>query len=98
MTDANFTSFMPQAVALAREAQELGEVPVGAVVVEAGKVVGRGYNRPDGHFAKFLRLPRQYQGLRHERGEIGVGHAERLARSRHESQSARTGREIGGNA
>ncbi len=45
MTDANFTSFMPQAVALAREAQELGEVPVGAVVVEAGKVVGRGYNR-----------------------------------------------------
>ena len=31
---------------LAREAGALGEVPVGAVVVLEGEVVGRGFNRP----------------------------------------------------
>ena len=45
MSDRDFISFMPQALALAREAGKLGEVPVGAVVVEAGQVVGSGYNR-----------------------------------------------------
>lgn len=38
--------FMNEALALAREAGALGEVPVGAVVVCDGKIVGRGYNRP----------------------------------------------------
>jgi tRNA(adenine34) deaminase len=38
--------FMAQALELAREAQAAGEVPVGAVVVKAGKIVGRGFNRP----------------------------------------------------
>ena len=38
--------FMAQALDLAREAQAAGEVPVGAVVVKDGVVVGRGYNRP----------------------------------------------------
>jgi len=38
--------FMKQALNLAREAQAAGEVPVGAVVVKDGVVVGRGYNRP----------------------------------------------------
>jgi len=37
---------MAQALGLAREAQAAGEVPVGAVVVKDGIVVGRGYNRP----------------------------------------------------
>ncbi len=37
--------FMTQALQLAREAEQLGEVPVGAVVVVGGEVVGRGYNR-----------------------------------------------------
>jgi tRNA(adenine34) deaminase len=37
--------FMSQALQLAREAAALGEVPVGAVVVVGGEVVGRGYNR-----------------------------------------------------
>lgn len=37
---------MAQALDLAREAQAAGEVPVGAVVVKDGVVVGRGYNRP----------------------------------------------------
>ena len=38
--------FMTQALELAREAQAAGEVPVGAVVVKDGAVIGRGYNRP----------------------------------------------------
>lgn len=37
---------MREALALASEAAVLGEVPVGAVVVKAGEIVGRGYNRP----------------------------------------------------
>lgn len=39
-------SFMQDALALAREAAIAGEVPVGAVVVCDGVVVGRGYNQP----------------------------------------------------
>lgn len=39
-------AFMNEALALAREAGALGEVPVGAVVVCDGEIVGRGYNRP----------------------------------------------------
>ena len=38
--------FMREALGLARQAGEAGEVPVGAVVVKDGAVVGRGYNRP----------------------------------------------------
>ncbi len=37
-------NWMDEALALARRAAELDEVPVGAVVVHEGKVVGRGYN------------------------------------------------------
>ncbi len=39
-------AFMAQALILARAARERGEVPVGAVVVRAGVVVGRGGNAP----------------------------------------------------
>lgn len=38
--------FMRQALALAAQAADAGEVPVGAVVVKDGEVVGRGFNRP----------------------------------------------------
>jgi tRNA(adenine34) deaminase len=38
-------AFMQQALALAQEAAALGEVPVGAVAVHDGKVVGTGFNR-----------------------------------------------------
>ena len=34
------------ALALAREARERGEVPVGAVLVLDGEIVGRGFNQP----------------------------------------------------
>ena len=36
--------FMEQALTLARQAAEAGEVPVGAVVVKDGKIVGKGRN------------------------------------------------------
>ena len=36
--------FMEEALKLARMAYEAGEVPVGAVVVKDGRVVGRGFN------------------------------------------------------
>jgi tRNA(adenine34) deaminase len=38
-------AFMQQALALAREAETLGEVPVGAVAVHEGRIVGTGFNR-----------------------------------------------------
>ena len=44
-TDSDLV-FMNEALALAREAGAIGEVPVGAVVVCDGEIVGRGYNRP----------------------------------------------------
>ena len=37
--------YMRQALALAREAAECGEVPVGCVIVRDGQVIGRGRNR-----------------------------------------------------
>jgi len=39
-------TFMREALSLALEAAAAGEVPVGAVVVKDGAVVGRGHNRP----------------------------------------------------
>lgn len=36
---------MKMALRLARKALELGEVPIGCVIVYEGKVIGRGYNR-----------------------------------------------------
>jgi len=41
----NFTSFMDVALAEAKAAAERGEVPVGAVIVQAGKVVAQAGNR-----------------------------------------------------
>ena len=38
--------FMHEALALAKRAAERGEVPVGAVVVLNGEIVGRGHNQP----------------------------------------------------
>jgi tRNA(adenine34) deaminase len=38
--------FMRAALKLAAKASSRGEVPVGAVVVSDGKIVGRGFNRP----------------------------------------------------
>lgn len=40
--------FMREALSLARSAECLGEVPVGALVVRDGEIVGRGFNSPIG--------------------------------------------------
>lgn len=37
--------YMREALRLARKAMELGEVPIGCVIVREGKIIGRGYNR-----------------------------------------------------
>ena len=36
--------YMLEAICLARHAADLGEIPVGAVIVKDGKIIGRGYN------------------------------------------------------
>jgi len=57
----NDEHWMRQALALAHEAQNAGEVPVGTLIVRAGEVIGRGSNRsivssdPTGH-AEILAL------------------------------------------
>jgi len=43
MTDADY---MQHALELAKMAQDAGEVPVGAVVVKDGEIIGRGFNAP----------------------------------------------------
>lgn len=48
MSDEAAARFMRAALALATEAAAAGEVPVGAVVVLDGEIVGRGYNHPIG--------------------------------------------------
>lgn len=45
MAAAKYTSFMGAALALAHAAIAVGEVPVGAVIVKHGKIIGRGHNR-----------------------------------------------------
>ena len=39
-------AFMREALLLAARAETLGEVPVGAVVVREGEIIGRGFNQP----------------------------------------------------
>jgi tRNA(adenine34) deaminase len=47
MSDAaSDAAFMRSALELARAAAAAGEVPVGAVVVRDGRIIGRGYNQP----------------------------------------------------
>ncbi len=46
MIDPADELFMREALALAREAGRAQEVPIGAVVVCEGEIVGRGFNRP----------------------------------------------------
>lgn len=40
--------FMQQALQLAQQGAALGEVPVGAVLVHEGEIIGRGFNQPIG--------------------------------------------------
>ncbi|MBI3146070.1 MAG: tRNA adenosine(34) deaminase TadA [Pseudogulbenkiania sp.] len=43
---AEANRFMAEAMGLAKAAAAQGEVPVGAVVVRDGRIIGRGFNRP----------------------------------------------------
>ena len=45
VSDPVHARFMAEALALAAEAASLGEVPVGAVVVQADRIIARGHNR-----------------------------------------------------
>ena len=48
-TDTNFSKedikYMKAALKQAEKALAIGEVPIGAVIVENGRIIGRGYNR-----------------------------------------------------
>lgn len=44
--DTDDREYMNEALNLAREAWQMGEVPVGAVVVRDGQIIGRGFNHP----------------------------------------------------
>jgi tRNA(adenine34) deaminase len=46
MSSAEDEPFMRRALELARRAAAEGEVPVGAVVVAEGRIIGEGWNRP----------------------------------------------------
>jgi tRNA(adenine34) deaminase len=48
MPETDPQDYMRQALEQARHAWDLGEVPVGAVVVKDGVVIARGYNQPIG--------------------------------------------------
>ncbi|MCR4756789.1 MAG: tRNA adenosine(34) deaminase TadA [Butyrivibrio sp.] len=43
--DQNDIKYMKAAIAQARKAYKLGEVPIGCVIVYEDKIIGRGYNR-----------------------------------------------------
>jgi tRNA(adenine34) deaminase len=47
-TTPGFERYMQEALILASRAEQLGEVPVGAVVVRDGQIIGRGHNQPVG--------------------------------------------------
>jgi tRNA(adenine34) deaminase len=48
MAAPDHESFMREALALAADAARAGEVPVGAVLVKDGVIIGRGFNQPIG--------------------------------------------------
>ena len=46
MPELSDATFMREALVLAQRAWDAGEVPVGAVVVKNGEIIGRGFNQP----------------------------------------------------
>jgi tRNA(adenine34) deaminase len=46
ISQANDEAWMNVALSLAQQAAAIGEVPVGAVLVKSGEILGQGYNRP----------------------------------------------------
>ncbi|WP_245805995.1 tRNA adenosine(34) deaminase TadA [Erythrobacter donghaensis] len=72
MSEAGFRSFMGRALALARTAADVGEVPIGAVVVKDGAIIAEAHNAPrtdhdpTAH-AEILAIRRAAQALGDER-------------------------------
>jgi len=68
MSLADDEAFMREALVLARQAESMGEVPVGAVAVKDGAIIGRGANRrevdedPFAH-AEFLAMQQASKAL-----------------------------------
>lgn len=60
---------MREALALAQAARSAGEVPVGAVVVRDGEIVGRGCNRPIGRCDPTAHA--EIEALRNAAGRVG---------------------------
>lgn len=46
MTGQHRQHWMQRALTLAQQAQDLGEVPVGACIIQAGQCIGEGFNQP----------------------------------------------------
>ncbi len=72
--------FMREALTLARQGEANGEVPVGAVVVVQGEIVGRGFNSPIAKFdatahAEILALREAAASLRNYRLEAATLYA-----------------------
>lgn len=65
--------FMREALGLAQQGAALGEVPVGAVLVRAGEIIGRGYNSPIS-----LNDPSAHAEVQAIRAAAGVLHNYRL--------------------
>jgi len=55
--------FMAQAMGLAAQAAEIGEVPVGALVVCDGQVIGQGYNQTISAHAEIMALRQAAQSI-----------------------------------
>jgi tRNA(adenine34) deaminase len=74
MAAAKYTSFMGDALAMAHAAIAVDEVPVGAVIVRDGQIIGRGHNRtridldPTAH-AEILAIRQATQYLGNDRLE-----------------------------
>lgn len=49
MTEQLDQQYMQHALALAKKAESVGEVPVGAVIVSGNAIIGTGYNQPISH-------------------------------------------------
>ena len=66
-------AFMREALALAAAAAAEGEVPVGAVVVKDGSVIGRGFNRPIGTPRSRRRTRRSWRFAKRPRSSATTG-------------------------
>ena len=85
MPDDTDEAYMSTALELAATAASLGEVPVGAVAVKDGQIIGRGYNRREIDRDPFSHA--EFNAMREAAKAVGKAIAER-ARAKGVSQVA----------